>query len=266
LSAIARLAGFARWTPRPALDSVASRGHLAGLLAAGERPTIHEHDAKGVLSDYGVPVTRERLAATMAEARRAAAGIGFPVVLKAVSDHAAHKSDLGLVELGIVDEVALERAWNRLTDRIARSGIDPAGVLVQEMVAGGVEVLVGVSRDADFGLTLALGPGGVAADLSGGADVGLRVLPLRAGDAAAMISESPRLSRQLGGFRQSPRADVDALVDCIEALARFAWAERDHITEIDLNPVVVLSEGEGCSVVDALIVPEMDRDEEESHG
>ena len=123
------------------------------------------------------------------------------------------------------------------------------------MVAGGVEALVGVSRDADFGLTLALGPGGVAADLSEPSEVALRVLPLGVGDAADMVSESTRLSRMLSGFRGQPRADVDGLIECVEALARFASAEQEHIAEIDLNPVVVLSDGRGCAVVDALIVP-----------
>lgn len=264
LSAIARLAGFSRWRPCPVLDEVPSQGRLAGLLAAGDRPTIHEHDSKTVLKGYGVPITTEQLVMSAAEATSAAAAIGFPVVLKAVSDGVAHKSDLGFVELGITDAESVERAWTDLAARIGRSGHIEADVLVQEMVSGGVEALVGVSRDADFGLTLALGPGGVAADLSEAADVALRVLPLKVGDAAGMISESPRLARMLTGSRGSPPADVDALVACIEALGRFAWAERDYIDEIDLNPVLVLGEGEGCVAADALIVtrePETSQEE-----
>ena len=254
LSAIARLAGFSRWTPRPARDEVPSQGRLAGLLAAGDRPAIHEHDSKTVLNGYGVPVTREQLVMSAAEATSAAAEIGFPVVLKAVSDSVAHKSDLGFVELGITDAESVERAWTGLAARIGQSGHDGVDVLVQEMVSGGVEALVGVSRDPDFGLALALGPGGVEADLSEAADVALRVLPLKVGDAAGMVSESPQLARLLAGTRGCPPADVDALVVCIEALGRFAWAERDYIDEIDLNPVLVLSEGRGCVAADALIV------------
>lgn len=267
LSAIARLADFSLWRPRPALDGTPSRHRVAALLEDGDRPAIHEHDSKRILGDYGVPVTSERLVTSMAEARTAAAEIGFPVALKAVSDRAVHKSDLGLVKLQVVDTESLERAWDDLAARIEEQGLDAAGVLVQEMVVGGVEALVGVSRDADFGLTLALGPGGVAADLSGTGEVALRVLPLGVGDAADMVSESARLSRMLSGFRGQPPADVDSLVECMEALARFAWAERDHIAEIDLNPVVVLSDGRGCAVVDALVVPRPPGpSEEESHG
>ena len=254
LSAIARLARFSRWEPRRVLDEVPSTDQVARLQAAGDRPTIHEHDSKRVLSAYGVPVVEEKLVTSAATAATAAAEIGFPVVLKAVSDRVTHKSDLGFVQLKITDTQSLERAWNDLSARIDRSGHDPVEVLVQEMVTDGVEALVGVSRDADFGLTVALGPGGVAADLSEPGDVALRVLPLKVGDAADMVSEAPRLARLLAGFRGSPPADVDALVACIETLAGFAWAERDHIDEIDLNPVLVLSEGRGCVVADALIV------------
>ena len=255
LSAIAQLAAYSRWKPRSALSGADRRDRLAGLAAsAGRGATINEHDSKRVLADYGVPVTRERLAATLAEAQSTAAGIGFPVVLKAVPEGVAHKSDLGLVKLDIADPASLERAWEELAIVVGEAGLGSAGMLVQEMVAGGVEALVGVSRDRDFGLTLAVGPGGVDADLSDARDVALRVLPLRVGDAAAMISESPRLARLLSGVRGRPPADAEALIACVEALGGFAWAERDLIEEIDLNPVLVLSEGRGCVAADALIV------------
>ena len=266
LSAIARLAAFARFQPRPALSEAGRHDRLAELLASGSRPTINEHDSKQVLMNYGVPVTRERLVATLAEARAVAAEIGFPVVLKAVSDGMAHKSDLGLVKLGIADSEALERAWEDLAEGIDGAGLGSAGVIVQEMIAGGVEVLAGVSRDRDFGLTLALGPGGVEAELSDVRDVALRVLPLRVGGAAAMVSESSRLARLLSGFRGRPPADVAALIECIEALGRFAWAERDLLDEVDLNPVLVLGEGRGCVAADALIVTrDLELSQEDSH-
>ena len=267
LSAIARLAAYSRFQPRPALDGADRRERLAGLAAvAGSGATLNEHDSKRVLADYGVPVTRERLAATLAEAQGAAAGIGFPVVLKAVPEGVAHKSDLGLVKLGIADPASLERAWDQLASVIDEAGLGSPEMLVQEMAARGVEALVGVSRDRDFGLTLAVGPGGVDVELSSARDVALRVLPLRVGDAAAMLSESSRLSRLMSGFRGRPPADSEALVACVEALAGFAWAERDLIDEVDLNPVLVLSEGRGCVAVDALIVTsDLQPSQEESH-
>ena len=218
LSAIARLAAFSRFEHRPALSEATRHHRLTELAVGGRRMILNEHDSKRVLMDYGVPATRERLAATLAEAQLSAAEIGFPVVLKAVPEGLAHKSELGLVKLGIPDPPALERAWEDLAAVIDRERLGSARVLVQEMVTGGVEALVGVSRDRDFGLTLALGPGGLDADLSDDRDVPLRVLPLRVGDAAAMVAESPRLARLLPGFRGRPPADAAALIGCVEAL------------------------------------------------
>jgi len=128
----------------------------------------------------------------------------------------------------------------------------PASFLVQEMARGGIEVFAGVNRDPDFGLVLAFGAGGVLVEALG--DVALRALPLREDDAAEMIGET-RASILLRGFRGTPPADVAALTRALEALADFAWAERDSIDAIDVNPIVVRAQGEGCVVVDALIVP-----------
>ena len=266
LSAIARLAAFSRFEHRPALSEATRHHRLTELVVGGHRVILNEHDSKRVLMDYGVPVTRERLVATLTEAQRAAVEIGFPVVLKAMPEGVAHKSDLGLVKLGIPDSTALARAWEDLAAVIDRERLGSARVLVQEMVTGGVEALVGVSRDRDFGLTLALGPGGLDADLSDDRDVSLRVLPLRVGDAAAMVAESPRLARLLAGYRGRPPADAGALIECVETLGRMAWAERDLVDEIDLNPVLVLSEGRGCMVADALIVTrDLEAYKEDSH-
>jgi acyl-CoA synthetase (NDP forming) len=116
-----------------------------------------------------------------------------------------------------------------------------------------VEVLAGVTHDADFGPLLAFGLGGVTAEAFG--SVVLRTLPLRVGDAAAMIAEVPAAAKLLGGFRGAPPADVERLAACLDALADFAWNDRSAIAAIDLNPIKVLPRGQGCVVVDALIVP-----------
>ena len=129
---------------------------------------------------------------------------------------------------------------------------DVAGFLIQEMARGILEVFAGVSRDPDFGLVLAFGAGGVLIEALD--DVALRSLPLRTGDAAAIIAET-RAAALLGGFRGRPPGDVDALVRALEAIADFAWAERESLAELDVNPIVVREKGAGCVVVDALIVP-----------
>ncbi|MEJ0072365.1 MAG: acetate--CoA ligase family protein [Pseudomonadota bacterium] len=236
--------------PRPPLRPV--RAQPAAGLAAGAR-TINEFDAKQLLAAAGLPVTRERLVHSLAEAQRAAGALGYPVVLKAVSDDLPHKSEFGLVAVGLADETALAGAWDELGARLAGLGrpIALAGLLVQEMVADGVEVFAGVSRDADFGLALAFGMGGVAIEIH--RDFALRLLPLRVGDAAAMIAET-RGAALLGAVRGRPPADIAGLEACIEALADFAWANRARLAEIDLNPIKVRTAGKGCVIVDALIV------------
>jgi acyl-CoA synthetase (NDP forming) len=254
LGAIDRLA---RWAERPGKERAVPplRGPgVASLLGGRRRPSIHEHDAKRLLAAHGIAVARERLVASPAEARAAAREVGYPVVLKPVADDLPHRSELGLVLVGIADEPALEAGWAALERRLAEAGRTGAiaGVLVQQMVAGGVEVFAGVTRDPAFGPFLAFGAGGVAIEVL--RDFALRPLPLREGDAAAMIGEI-RGAPLLGPVRGGPPADVPALVACLEALADLAWADRAHVAEIDLNPIKVLPAGQGAVVVDALIVP-----------
>ena len=253
LGAVDRLArwNMPRSAPRP---TTGEGGRVAAMLAGRARPTIHEGDAKRMLADAGLPVAREQQVVTLAEAQAAAAAIGYPVVLKVVSDAIPHRSDLGLVAVGLRDERELASAWAEMVRRLADMSepAAPASFLVQEMARGGIEVFAGVNRDPDFGLVLAFGAGGVLVEALG--DVALRALPLREGDAAEMIGET-RASILLHGFRGRPPADVTALTRALEALADFAWAERDSIDEIDVNPIVVRAQGEGCVVVDALIVP-----------
>lgn len=175
-------------------------------------------------------------------------------MLKAVSDDIAHKSEYGLVLVDLRDEAAVAAAWRMLHERLAKIPGAPtlAGVLVQQMIAGGIEVFAGVSRDPDFGHTLAFGLGGVAIEIM--RDLALRLLPLRTGDAEAMIAET-KAAKLLHGFRGGPPADVDSLARCLYALADLAYADRALIGEIDLNPIKVLPQGQGCVVVDALIAP-----------
>jgi len=124
--------------------------------------------------------------------------------------------------------------------------------VIQEMATGILEVFAGVKRDPDFGLVFAFGAGGVLIEAFN--DVALRPLPLREGEAAAMIAET-RAATLLAGFRGRPPGDVAALARCLEGVADFAWAERDTLEELDVNPIVVRTAGAGCLIVDALIVP-----------
>ena len=225
--------------------------------ALKHRRTINEHDAKRMLAAYRIPTAREYPAKTLPEAAQAARLLGYPVVLKALSDDIAHKTELGLVAVDLKDEQELARAFAQLGARIDTLERRPAdvGFLVQEFVAGGIEVFAGVSRDPDFGLTLAFGMGGVAIEVT--RDFALRMLPLRDGDAEAMMAET-RGAALLGAVRGGTAADVDSVAACLYGLADFAWQHADAIAEIDLNPIKVRPQGRGCVVVDALIVTRRD--------
>ena len=255
LGAIDRMAGWTR-PPAPLRAVAAERtARIATVLGARTRPTIHEHDAKRLLAAAGLPIVRELLVADLAEARASAAALGYPIVLKVVSDAIPHRSEHGLVAVGLRDEKELVVEWERMSKHLAEMGHrDATAFLIQVMERGGLEVFAGVSADPDWGPVLAFGTGGVLIETLG--DVALRALPLREGDAEAMIAET-RAGTLLAAYRGRPPGDVPALVRCLNALADFAWAERDHVAEIDVNPIVVRERGRGCVVVDALIVPRL---------
>jgi acetate---CoA ligase (ADP-forming) len=242
-----------RWSLglQPLRAGAPPHGRVADELKA--RRTINEFDAKRLLASYGIPMTREQRVITATQATAAARALGYPVVLKALSDSIAHKTELGLVAVNLKNDEELTRAYARLNARLDK--LDPrpadAAFLVQEFVADGLEVFAGVSRDPDFGLSLAFGMGGVAIEVM--RDFALRMLPLRDGDAEAMIAET-RGAALLGAVRGGAASDVKSLATCLYALADLAWHNAAAIAEIDLNPIKVLPENRGCVVVDALIV------------
>jgi len=226
---------------------------LADLLTARPpRRTINEHDSKRLLWTFGIPVAREFRVVTMAEAKDAARELGYPIVLKALSDEIPHKTELDLVAVGLKNSDELVHAFAQLSERLDQLDPPPKdrAFLVQELVADGIEIFAGVSRDPDFGLSLAFGMGGTAVEIT--RDFALRMLPLREGDAEAMIGET-RGRAMLGAVRGRPAADVKSIIACLEALADFAQVNADVLDEVDLNPIKALPEGCGCVVVDALI-------------
>jgi len=254
LGAIDRVARY-MMGQKPVRTSANRGPQLADLLAAMPgRRTINEYDSKRLLSGFGVPVTRESRVATIAEATSAARELSYPVVLKALADEIAHKTELGLVAVGLRNDEELARAFAQMSERLDRLDPPPSerAFLVQEFVADGVvELFAGISRDPDFGLSLAYGMGGTAIEVT--RDFALRMLPLREGDAEAMIAET-RGAAMLASVRGRPAADVKSVAACLEALADFAQQNADGLDEVDLNPIKALPQGRGCVVVDALIV------------
>jgi len=257
LAAIDRVGRYMTKPKPPRKPARDASSQLAELLAANpKRRTINEYDSKQLLAAGGMPVTREHRVTSIEAARQAARELGYPVVLKVLSDDIPHKTELGLLAVGLKDEAALANAFTQLHARIDQ--IDPRptdiGFLVQEFVGDGVEVFAGISRDPDFGLALAFGLGGTAIEVT--RDFALRMLPLREGDAEAMIAET-RAGAMLGSIRGRPAADVASLAVCLNALADFAQQNADVLAEVDLNPIKALPQGSGgcgCVIVDALIV------------
>lgn len=255
LGAIDRLA---RWGTKLAArrPEPPSTGRVAEFLSRGgcRRSSVNEVDAKILLSEAGLPVVAERRLDRLEDAGKAAAEIGYPVVLKLVSDEIPHKSDLGLVAVGLADEASLTAAIGRMARTLEALSPQPsdAAFVVQQMIGDGVELFMGVSRDPDFGPVIAFGAGGILVELLD--EVALRPLPLLEGEAESMIAET-RAAKLLGAVRGRAARDTAAVCRCLYALADFAWAERETIDEIDLNPVMALAEGGGCCVVDALIIP-----------
>ncbi|OAA27778.1 acyl-CoA synthetase (NDP forming) [Frankia sp. EI5c] len=237
--------------PRPA----AGGPGLARALLDTRPGTLNEVDSKRLLAGYGIPVVTERLTTSPDEAAAVAAELGFPVVLKIASADIGHKSDLGLVAVGVPDPAAVRSVYHRLTATAAAAA--PAarvdGVVVAELVTGAVaEVILGLSHQPPFGPTITFGLGGVFTEVF--ADVAFAVPPFDEARARAVI-ESTRGARLLHGARGRPAGDVDALVAAIMSLQALAVDLGDRISELDINPIMVLPAGRGVVAVDALVVP-----------
>lgn len=232
-----------------ALDGAAA--DAARELVAKVSQTLSESRSKSVLARFGIPVTREQVCATPAEAARAARQIGLPVALKIDSPDIPHKTEAGVVRLGLDTPEAVERAAGELLAIARRLPGRPAigGVLVQQMAGPGVEMMIGARRDPQFGPLVLCGFGGV--DVEVDPDVAVALAPVSRPQAGAMI-RSLRGARLLQGHRGRPALDTDALADAIVRVSELAWRLQDRIAEIDVNPFIVGRRG-GIAA-DALIV------------
>ncbi|MCB0977513.1 MAG: acetate--CoA ligase family protein, partial [Acidimicrobiales bacterium] len=216
--------------------------------------TLSEADSKSLLAARGVPFAPEREARDAAEARTAAEALGFPVVVKLNGDAIAHKTERGLVRLGLADPESVEQAAADLLGRATPEDGD-VSLLVAPMLKGNRELIAGLARDPQFGMTVVVGVGGVLTEAL--ADVAVRPVPVSDVDAHEMIDQ---LGTQalLGELRGEPAVDRDALAAVIVALSEAAQADP-RIVSADLNPLIVV---DGRPVaVDALV--EIDADQPE---
>jgi acyl-CoA synthetase (NDP forming) len=217
---------------------------VAGALAAGHG-ALDEHEGKALLAAYGVAVPAGGLARSSDEALALAASIDAPVALKAVGEQIQHKTERRLVLLGLRSPDEVAAGYGELAER---AGDALEAVLVEEMVAGAREFMVGMKRDAAFGPVVAFGVGGVFTEAL--ADVALALAPVGE-HAAADLPGLIRAKRLLGRFRGLPAVDQGQLVQVIQAVGRIA-VDHPEIVEIDLNPLII--SGDRPVAADALVV------------
>lgn len=212
---------------------------------------LTEYDSKKILVAYGIPTTKEEPAATASAAVTVARRIGYPVALKVLSPDIEHKTEAGGVCLNLQSDAAVRRAFAQILKNAAKHapGAAVEGVLVQEMLPVGVEVIVGVTKDPVFGPVVMFGLGGVLVEVL--EDVSFRVAPLSPDDAMEMIREV-KGARILSGVRGRPASDIRALAEVILRVSRLAVDFADVIEELDINPLVVYPQG--ARAADALVV------------
>lgn len=242
-----RVAALA-YPPPPPPDP--ERRDVAARRLASAGPVLAEREAKALLEGYGIPVVEEVLAAGAEEAVAAAARLGGPVAMKIESPDILHKTEAGVVRLGIAGEAQVRAAHAELLAAAARvAGARVAGVLVQKMVPAGVEIILGARADALFGPLVVVGFGGVFVELL--RDTATAPAPLAPAQARALL-EGLRGAALLRGFRGSAPVDLDALASVVCALGRFIADHRDTVAEVDINPVIATAAG--LVAVDAVIV------------
>lgn len=235
----------------PGGPTAAARPVAVGDLPAG---SLDEAQAKQLFSRFGVSCARELVVTTPAEAEVAAHELGGRVVLKILSGEITHKSDVGGVAVNLTPETVGTRLLAMASEVEAKAGIRPKRFLVQEMVGGGTELILGTHRDA-LGTAILLGMGGITAELF--KDTAMRLLPAQGGlsrDEALGMARELKTWPLLDGFRGRPKADVEALVTAIVAFSHMAAQLGERLLEAEINPVFVLPLGQGVRAADGVVV------------
>ncbi len=251
-SCTAALAGMlqaSQWRASEAQPAAAS-------VSVGDLPegSLDEAQAKQLFARFGVPCARAIVVESAAQAEAAARELGGRVVLKILSGDITHKSDVGGVAVNVTAEQIGARLLAMASEVETKAGVRPSRFLVQEMVTGGTELILGVNRDP-LGTAVLLGMGGVTAELF--KDTAMRLLPPEGGlsrQEAVGMAQELKTWPLLDGFRDRPKADVEALVDTIVAFSRMAAQLGERLVEAEINPVFVLPQGQGVRAADGVVV------------
>lgn len=245
------VAAYGAW--KKAGSSLAAATGTSARWAAfpTDRAALSETEGKEALAAFGLPVVHDALVTSIDEARAMAPRVGFPLVAKLVSADVAHKTEHGLIRLGIKDVDGAVEAYRQMMTKALSMGVRIDGVTFEPMLQGGVEILAGVTRDPVFGWMLTVGMGGVWTELM--KDAKHRLLPVDAAGAEEML-RGLKSFPLLDGYRGAPRADVAAAAKAIVALGDAVLAGGDRLREVEVNPLLVMPEGRGAIAVDALVL------------
>lgn len=242
----------ARWVKPVHADCSSTQMLINETLELEPSHLMHEHEANRILQCYGFPLLKSHLVTKPEELEAAAKFVGFPLVMKIVSPQIVHKSDAGGVKVGIKDLVEAKAAYQQILDNAKAYNPDAViqGVYLAEMARKGVEVILGAHRDDKMGPIVMFGLGGTLVEVL--KDVSFRLAPMWESSAERMIQEI-KAYKILQGVRGNPPSDVNALKDCILRLSQLL-DENPQIAEMDINPLIVYPEGQGCAVADCRII------------
>ena len=218
-----------------------------------ETQALSEHESKQELKVYGVPVPDEVIVTSKEEAAQFAKNHPDPLVMKVESADILHKSDVGGVKLNVCGPEAAEKAYEEIMESVTAKRPDAHinGILTVPMLDAGVEIIIGVNNDPQFGPMIMVGMGGVFVEVF--KDVALYPAPLKEEEALEML-KSLKSFKLLNGYRGTEKCDIKALCQTIVAISNYAQANKDVLKELDINPLFVYPEGKGVGVADALIV------------
>ncbi|WP_426437865.1 acetate--CoA ligase family protein [Bradyrhizobium genosp. P] len=250
--AMRRLADYAKFKLAPKVESVAAPAHDLSVHLASK--TLSEFDSKSLLRTAGIALPDEVLVTDRDGLDAAVARVGLPLAMKIQSPDIPHKSEVGGVRVNITTKGEAFTAYRDMLETVQKRRPQAAiqGVLVGPMAKRGVEIIVGTMTDQTFGPLVMVGLGGITTELF--KDVVYRPAPVSAAEATAML-ESLKAAPLLHGFRGAPKADVAALAKLISDVSALAAEHAREIAEIEVNPVLVHAEGQGVTIVDALVVP-----------
>lgn len=245
------IAAYGEWKSAKSATVPLSTTGVRWPAIPADRTALSETEGKKALAAFGVPIVHDEVVQTAGQARTAAERIGYPLVAKLVSSDVAHKTEHGLIRLGLNDADAVAEAFDVMMAKAKSMNVSIEGVTLEPMLQGGVEILAGVTRDPVFGWMLTVGLGGVWTELM--KDANHALLPVDAAQAETML-RSLKGFKLLDGYRGAPKADVAAAARAIAALCDAVLAGGERLREVEINPLLVLPEGKGAVAVDALVL------------